>query len=144
MRYLALALPSIAVTVALAVIACSETAGGHALTFGEPRSVSEAIAMRDTAGAARLVESGTDVNAIGLIRAGVLSDRPVLATPAETAVLVDGAVALDFLTTRGAAVSDVQLACLALDAGANAVRRHLSASPQCQPGRALQAVLARP
>jgi len=143
-RNLLLALPPLAVTAALAIVACSEAAGAHALTMGEPRSVSEAIALRDAAGAARLVESGADVNAVGLIRSGILSDQPILATPLETAVIVDGAAVLDYLVSRGAASADENLTCLAADVSAKAVRTRVGDASRCRKGAALQAVLARP
>jgi hypothetical protein len=141
--HILLALPPLAVTVGLAIVACSEIAGAHPLTMGEPGGVSEAIALRDAAGAARLVEGGADVNAIGLVRSGILSDRPVLATPLETAVIVDAVAALEFLAARGAALDD-RLACLAVDVGARAVRPRLGDASHCRAGAALRAVVARP
>ena len=138
-----LALPPLAVTLGLAIVACTEIAGAHALTMGEPRSVSEAIALRDGAGAARLVESGADVNAIGLIRPGILSDRPVLATPLETAVIVDAAATLEFLASHGAEPV-ASLTCLAADVGARTLRPGRDDASTCRAGAALQAVLARP
>jgi hypothetical protein len=143
-RHILLALPPVAATLGLAIVACAELAGSDPLTMGAPRSVSEAIAMRDPAGAARLVESGADVNAIELIRAGVLFDRPLLATPSETAVIVDQAPMLEFLASRGAAVPRDRLTCLATDLGARSVRPQLGDASSCRPGAAWAAVLARP
>ena len=143
-RNLLLALPPLVVTAALAIVACSEGAGAHPLTMGEPRSVSEAIALRDAAGAARLVESGADVNAVGLIRAGILSEQPILATPLETAVITDGVAVLDFLASHGAASGDESLTCLAADVGARSVRTRFGDASRCRKGATLQAVLARP
>jgi hypothetical protein len=54
------------VTVSLAVIACAELLGAAPADDGQPRSVPEAIVMRDHAAAARLIEEGADVRAIGL------------------------------------------------------------------------------
>jgi len=142
MRHAALALPAALVTAGLAVIACAELMGAHPLTMGAPRSVPEAIAMRDDAGAARLIEEGADIRAIGLVRDGVLTDRPLLLTPLEAAVLVDATAMLDFLVAKGAAVPD-ELACLAADAGARAMRARLG-EPTCHTGDALRGVLARP
>jgi hypothetical protein len=142
MRHAALALPAALVTAGLAAIACAEMMGAHPLTMGAPRSVPEAIAMRDDAGAARLIEEGADIRAIGLVRDGVLTDRPLLLTPLEAAVLVDATAMLDFLVARGATVPD-ELACLAADAGARAMRARLG-ERTCQSGDALRGVLARP
>jgi hypothetical protein len=142
MRYLALAVPALLVTLGLAFIACAEIGGAHPFTMGPPRSVPEAIALRDEATAARMIEQGSDVQAVGLIRAGVLTDRPLLVTPLEAAVLVDATTMLDYLTASGAAVPD-QLTCLAADAGARAVRARLG-DGTCRTGDALRAVLARP
>jgi hypothetical protein len=138
-----LALPPAAVTIGLAILGGAELSGSHPLTMGEPRSVPEAIAMRDDAGAARLAEAGADVNAIGLIRRGVLFDQPVLATPVEAAVLVDASPALDFLISRGASI-DERLPCLAMDIGARAVTKRLGEGSGCHKGATLEAVLDRP
>jgi hypothetical protein len=141
--HLLLALPPLAVTIGLAILGGAELAGSHPLTMGEPRSVAEAIALRDEAGAARLAEAGEDVNAIALIRRGILFDQPVLATPVEAAVLVDAAPALDFLISRGASI-DERLGCLAMDIGARAVTARLGAVSGCRKGAALEAVIDRP
>jgi hypothetical protein len=138
-----LALPPAVVTIALAVFVGAELAGSHPLTWGDPRSVPEAIALRDEAGAARLLEDGAAVDEIGLIRAGILSPQPVLATPLEAAVLVDAAATFEYLRSRGANVKP-DVSCLARDIGARAVRAHLADAPSCPPGTALQAVLDRP
>jgi hypothetical protein len=142
MRHAALALPPLIVTVGLAVIACAELLGAHPLTMGPPRSVPEAIAMRDNAGAARLIEAGADVRAIGLVRAGVLIDQPLLLTPLEAAVLTDATAMIDFLVTSGATVPG-ELTCLAADVGARAVRTRLGEGA-CHSGDALRSVLDRP
>lgn len=142
MRYVALAVPPLVVTFALAFIACAEMLGAHPLTMGAPRSVSEAIAMRDGAAAARFIEEGADAQAIGLVRAGVLDDRPLLLTPLEAAVLADATGMIDFLVARGADVPN-ELPCLAADVGARAVRARLG-ERECHSGDALRSVLARP
>ena len=142
-RYALLAAPPLVVTIGLAVFAGAELSGSHPLTMGEPRSVPEAIALCDDAGAARQVEDGAGVNEIGLIRSGILFEHPVLATPLEAAVLVDSAAAFDYLASRGAPVAP-EISCLARDIGAHAVRKQITDSPACPPGAALQAVLNRP
>jgi hypothetical protein len=142
MRHFALACPALLVTLGLTVFACAEMLGAHPLTMGPPRSVPEAIAMRDEAGAARLIEEGADVRAIGLVRPGILTDRPLLVTPLEAAVLVDATAMLDFLVARGADVPN-ELACLAADAGARTARARLG-ERTCHSGDALRGVLARP
>ena len=98
--------------------------------------------MRDQAGAARLIEEGADVRAIGLVRPGILTDHPLLVTPLEAAVLVDATAMLDFLIAKGAEVPN-ELACLAADAGARTARARLGEST-CHSGDALRGVLARP
>jgi hypothetical protein len=131
------------VTIGLAVFVGAELWGSHPLTMGEARSVPEAIALGDDAGAARQIEDGAGVNEIGLIRRGILFEHPVLATPLEAAVLVDSAAAFDYLASQGAHVG-AEISCLARDIGALAVRKQLTDSPSCPPGSALQAVLNRP
>ena len=142
-RYLLLAAPPLVVTIGLAVLVGAELSGSHPLTMGAPRSVPEAIALRDQATAARLLEDGAAADEIGLIRAGILTSQPVLATPLEAAVLVDAATAIDYLTSRGAHVTP-DLSCLARDVGARAVGRQLADAPSCPPGDALQTILDRP
>ena len=142
MRHFALACPALLVTLGLTVFVCAEMLGAHPLTMGPPRSVPEAIAMRDEAGAARLIEEGADVRAIGLVRPGILTDQPLLVTPLEAAVLVDATAMLDFLIAKGADVPN-ELACLAADAGARTARARLGEST-CHSGDALRGVLARP
>ena len=143
LRHVLLAAPPLVVTILLAAFAGAEWSGQHPLTMGAPRSVSEAIALRDEATAARLLEDGGGVDAIGLIRAGILSSQPVLATPLEAAVLVDAASAFEYLRSRGASVTP-ELSCLARDVGARAIVRRLAGAPACPPGVALQAVIDRP
>jgi hypothetical protein len=142
-RHALLAAPPFVVTIGLAVFAGAELSGSHPLTIGEPRSVAEAIALGDDAGAARQIEDGAGVNEIGLIRSGILFEHPLLATPIEAAVLVDSAAAFDYLTSRGAHVAP-EISCLARDIGVRAVSKSITDSPSCPPGAALQAVLDRP
>ena len=143
LRYLLLALPPAAVTLSLAIVMVAELSGSHPLTAGAPRSVPEALVLRDEATAARMVEDGSSVEAIGLIRAGVFTDQPILATPLEAAVMVDAVVSFDYLVSRGAPVTP-SLACLADDVGARAVRQRVHDAPVCRRGSALAEVLARP
>jgi hypothetical protein len=141
--HLLLAAPPIVVTVALTALAGAELSGSHPLTMGAPRSVAEAIALRDEATAARLLEDGAGINEIGLIRPGIIGSQPVLATPLEAAVLVDAPAAFEYLRSRGAAL-DPSLACLASDIGARAVRAQMTDASSCRTGAALQVVLDRP
>ena len=142
-RPLLLAAPPLVATIGLTMFAGAELVGSRPLTMGEPRSASEAIALRDEAGAARLIEDGAGINEIELIRAGILAGRPVLATPLEAAVLVDAATTLTYLTSRGAHLTP-EISCLARDIGAGRVQRQLPDVPTCRPGAALAAVLDRP
>jgi hypothetical protein len=142
-RFVLLALPPVVVTLGLAVFAGAELSGSHPLTWGEPRSVPEAIALRDGAGAARLLEDGAKVDEIGLIRAGIVSPQPVLATPLEAAVMVDAAATVEYLVSRGARMKP-EVSCLARDIGARAVRQQIAGAAACPQGAALQAVLDRP
>jgi hypothetical protein len=150
MRHVLLAAPPLVVTVGLASLVVAEWSGAHPLTMGTPRSVPEAIALRDEATAARLIEDGASANEIGLIRGGILSSQPILATPLESAVLVDAPAAFEYLRSRGAetksldAHSRPDLSCLARDIGARAVRKQIPDAPACPPGVALQTVLDRP
>lgn len=137
------ALPPLIVTVGVAIAAGGEIGGSHPLTNGAPRGVAEAIAMRDSATAARLVEGGANASEVGLIRQGILIERPVLATPLETAVILDQAATVDFLVSRGVERSPA-LACLAIDVGARSVRSRLGDPGTCRAGEALREVLDRP
>ena len=99
--------------------------------------------MGDPATAARLIEGGAAASDVGVIRAGILGDRPVLATPLETAVILNQASTVDFLVTRGAERPN-NLGCLAADAHAAAVRAQVGEDHGCPPGEALRKLLARP
>jgi hypothetical protein len=78
-----------------------------------------------------------------VIRPGILAARPVLATPLETAVILNQAGTVDFLVAHGAE-RPVRLGCLAADAHAAAVRVRFDAAQRCEPGEALRLVLSRP
>ena len=138
-----LAAPPLVVTIGLAALAGAELSGSHPLTMGAPRSVPEAIALRDEATAARLLEDGAGVDEIGLIRAGILSSQPVLATPLEAAVLVDAATAFEYLRSRGAGVTPESQLPRARHRCARGSPR-IADAPACPPGDALQTVLDRP
>ena len=140
---MALAAAPIAATMVLVVIVCMEMIGAHPLTRGEPKSAAEAIAMDDPATAARLIEDGAPAGDIELIRAGILGDRPVLATPLEAAVIRDQPATVAFLLSRDRSPTD-RLSCLAADVSARKVQSHLGAALSCTRGEALQAVLQRP
>lgn len=137
------AFPPLVVTGVLACVATGERAGSHPLTIGPPRSAAEAIAMRDPASAMRLIERRAAVNEIGVIRAGILGERAVLATPLEIAVILDQPGIVDVLIARGAE-RPADLGCLAADAHAVAVRSRVGGDHGCQRGEALHRVLARP
>lgn len=142
-RYILLAMAPMGVTLSLAIAIAAELSGFHPLTPGAPRSVPEALALRDEATAARMVEDGSSIDAIGLIRAGVLAEQPILATPLEAAVIVDAVVSFEYLVSRGAPVTP-NLGCLADDVGARAVRQQVRDSTPCPRGSALAEILARP
>ena len=146
-RYILLALPPMGLTLSLAIAIGAELCGLHPLTVGEPRSVPEALALRDPATAARMVEDGESVDAIGLIRAGVVGGQPILATPLEAAVMADAAVSFEHLVSHGAPVT-ANLGCLADDVGARAVRQQIhdprAREASCQRGSALAEIVERP
>jgi hypothetical protein len=91
-----------------------------------------------------MVENGEDINAIGMIRRGVLFDRAMFATPLETAVLVDEANTFDFLMSRGAEAPREHLACLAVDIGARHVRSRFGDNSTCHAGEAWNVIVSRP
>jgi hypothetical protein len=140
---LAALLPPVIVTAVLTVAVSGELAGAHPFTTGAPRNASEAIAMRDPATAARLIEGGAPVSEVDVIRAGILGERPILATPLEIAVMLDQSAVVDYLLARGAERTS-ELGCLAADVRAGAVRARLGGGDTCQRGEALRKVLARP
>ena len=137
------ALAPLLVTCGLAVVVVGEAAGLHPLTMGAPRSPAEAIAMGDPATAARLIERGATVSDVGVIRSGILGERPVLATPLETAVILNQPDIVDFLIAHGAE-RPADLGCLAADARAATLRTKFGSDHSCQPGEAMRKVLARP
>lgn len=74
----------------------------------------------------------------------MLLDRLVLATPLETAVIVDEPLIFDLLAEGRPDLPLARLRCLAVDVGARAVLPRLGAAAPCVPGEAWAVVLARP
>lgn len=147
-RIVWVAVPPLAVTVALGLFVIAELAGAHPLTNGIPRNVSEAIAVHDHATAARLLSSPRDADEVAMIRTGMLGDRVMFATPAETAVLVHDGEALDLMMARGWSpdASRSHLLCLARDVHDDALEHVLRgpSSPTCGADDGLRRVLRRP
>lgn len=67
-----------------------------------PRNVAEAAAFRDGAAVVRLVLSGSDVNAAGDVRAGIIQSQAATLTPVEAAAAARQAEMLQVLIDLGA------------------------------------------
>ena len=68
-------------------------------------NVSEAVATRNYAEVVRLLENGGDPTRPNLVRASLLTSRPVVAIPVEAAVMARNAAMLGLLMDNGAVVT---------------------------------------
>ena len=145
---LLLAVPPIAVTLAVLVFAASERAGYMPLSDGPPRNLAEAAGMADGAAVLRMMASGDDPNRIMPIRPEVISSTVRHVTALEAAVWSRRSQLVRLFDDRGAIVDDKmrrELTCLAKDIGTDEVAAYLMASgdPGCASGQTLERVLSR-
>ena len=68
-------------------------------------NVSEAVATRNYAEVVRLLENGADPTHPNVVRASLLTSRPVVAIPVEAAVMARNAAMLGLLMNKGAVVT---------------------------------------
>jgi len=68
-------------------------------------NVSEAVATRNYAELVRLLENGADPTRPNLVRASILTSRPVVVIPVEAAVMARNAGMLGLLMDKGAVVT---------------------------------------
>lgn len=125
---LAVALPATLLIAATAVMLGGLPFGIDPLWRVEPLTLAEAAALRDNGEVVRLVRSGQDPNRPATVRAEVLGDREVTATPLEAAVGIDRADIIQVLLENGATL-DVStwphLMCLAASVEADEAKEFL-------------------
>ena len=110
---------------ATAVLLAGLPFGADPLWAVEPLTLSEAAALRDNGEVVRLIDSGGDVNAAGVVRADVFSDRALEMTPLEAAVAGERADMVELLFEHGARPDPAQwtrLMCFAASVEADDVR----------------------
>lgn len=145
---LMLALPALAATGVLTLNSLVERRGGLLFAIEPPRNSAEAAALGDAAATIRYLTHGEDPLAVHPIRPDAISSTMRRATTAEAMILSRRSQMLILLEDRGVLRDPAvraALACLAADIGQNEAVGLLfaSAPPSCEPGAALQRVLAR-
>ena len=96
-------LPPVCVACAwLAVLAIAAGGGSHPIWNLTPRNPAEAAAFRDSAAVVRFVLSGSDLNAPGDVRGGVIGSQAAVLTPVEAAAAARQAEMLQVLIDLGA------------------------------------------
>ena len=112
----ALACPPVALCAFLSVVIALSVAGRNPFWPDQRVNVAEAIAANDDATLLQLMEGGADLSRVYEIRAGLLTDSSVKATPLEVSVLAHRIDVLDRLLKTGArldAASWGRVRCLA-------------------------------
>jgi hypothetical protein len=105
---IALAIPGCLVLAGLTVGLVLAPFDRHPIWPRQQLNLSEAAAVRDVAEIARLIESSEDPNAAREVRAGLLAEHAVRATPLEAAVAMRDPEVARLLLVNGA-VMDAQV-----------------------------------
>lgn len=98
----ALVLPLVPLFVLAVAVPALSLAGHDRFWVTQPLTLPEAAALKDDAEVLWAIRRGVDPNARALVRAGVISDRERLLTPAEAAVASRRVQMLHFLVQQGA------------------------------------------
>ena len=145
---LALVVPVVAMTLGLTAITLAERTGHQLFAFDAAHNSAEAAAFGDAAAVVRFLEAGEDPLAVHPIRADAISSTVRLVTTPEAAVLARRPEMLLLLEQWGAfrdPAVRTAVACLAGDVGQTGSVSFLwpSAAPACEPGAAVERMLAR-
>ena len=144
----AVALPCVlALTLTLAFI-WRDLAGETPFSHGLPRNVAEAAGMGNAAELLRLLPTLDDSRRVWPVRPEIISSSVRHATVLEAAVWSRRGglmVLLDRHSLLGDAATRAHITCLAMDLAAQEIVDALTraGTPPCQPGAALERVLAR-
>jgi len=104
--------------------------GNHMLWPPTPMTLPEAVWLDDGGAVVRLIQNGAAPNAKGTLRAGLVGDTSVEATPLEVAVLSMRPEMVDLLVREGATVDEssaVTLICLARTVEAESIAEYFKA-----------------
>jgi hypothetical protein len=86
----------------LTVLAVAGVTGTHPIWNLTPRNLAEAAALQDPAAVVRFIESGSDVNQPGEVRARVVLDEAATLTPIEAAAAARERELVQLLLDMGA------------------------------------------
>jgi hypothetical protein len=144
---LVLAVPIVCGTLAIAVVAAVEAAGGSVFGDAGPANSAEAAAIGDAATVTRAIRFGDDPTRVHVLRPAFISPQVLRATTPEAAMWARQLEMIKLLDREGAIVGAETrrgLACLAMDLGLPHIAEYLeSPAPACVPGAAMQRVLER-
>ena len=145
---LAVAVPPILATMALAAFSLLDVAGRTPLSYGPTRNIAEAAALGNGAEVTRLLAAGDDPARLMAVRPEVISSSVTRVTALEAAVWSRSDALARLLDSRGTIGDDAirrHLVCLARDTQAGNVADVFAAGAVvvCEPGAALRAVTGR-
>ena len=142
-----LAVPIVCGTLAVAVVAAVEAAGGSAFGDVGPANSAEAAALGDAAMVTRSIRFGDDPTRVHALRPAFISPQVLRATTPEAALWSRQLEMIKLLDREGAivgAASRRDLACLAIDLGLPHIADYLvSPAPACVPGDAMRRMVER-
>ena len=96
-------LPPVCVACAwIAMLTITAATGSHPIWNLTPRNAAEAAAFRDSAAVVRFVLSGSDLNAPGEVRGGIIRSQAAVLTPVEAAAAARQAEMVQVLIDLGA------------------------------------------
>jgi hypothetical protein len=144
----ALIVPVCLVTAGVAWVGLGETVGARPFAGLTPMNSAEAAALGRAADLLRFLRAGEDPRRVYRIHRDVISPAVLRATTLEAAVWSRQAALIELLDTEGAIQGDEErraVACLAADLDVDDVVEYLAplGVTHCEPGRALERVLAR-
>jgi hypothetical protein len=145
---IALIAPVCLVTAAVAWVGLGERVGARPFAGLTPINSAEAAALGRAADLLRFLRDGEDPRRVYPIRRDVISPAVLRATTLEAAVWSRQAALVELLDSEGAIQGDEErrmVACLAVDLDVDDVVEYLARHgvAHCEPGRALDGVLAR-
>ncbi len=98
--------PLIAIILWLGMLAITGISGTHPVWNVRARSISEAAAFRDAGAVVRLAKPGSNLNQPQSVRAGIISDQPLMLTPIEAAAVSRQSEMVQLLLNLGASLDD--------------------------------------
>jgi hypothetical protein len=144
----AMALPCVIALTLTLVFMWRDMAGETPFSYGLPRNVAEAAGMGNAAEILRVLPTLDDPHRVWPVRPEIISSSVQHATVLEAAVWSRRGGLMVLLDRRGLlvdAATRAHVTCLAVDLAAQEIVDALTraGTPACQPGAALERVLAR-